>query len=384
LWNYQGVSLGISRESLNLTEEEYRASLEKMDWDNGAVRFLSEMQKMARALGEEQGLAAGVPSDAKRDALSLARQMHLEIYRHLKTTVDAVFTARNRMTIRSSEAALRNCLAGLPRDASLIPSHGNPMEVFGLDDRPLDWSAFLRAADGQQREAWREAISHVVLATHAGRINVDNTQVIYSADGSKSYRVVLENATRYLDGEWEFQLYLVEVVRREYRRQAMRSIFLNYRRSDTEGETGRLFRDLADRFGKETVFIDVAAIGIGRDFREAIFEAVGGCGSFLAIIGRDWIDARNAAGQRCLDDPNDFVRLEIAAALKRGIPIIPVLVQGATMPDAAQLPDDLKEIAYRNCVELSHRRWDPDLELLIGGLLHPPGPAESTPAAGAE
>ncbi len=148
----------------------------------------------------------------------------------------------------------------------------------------------------------------------------------------------------------------------------MRAIFVSYRRNDSEGEAGRLFADLVNHFGEASVFMDVAAIEMGRDYRIAIDQSVATCGVLLAIIGRDWIDAKNEAGQRRLDDPNDFVRLETASALKRVIPVVPVLVQGARMPRPDQLPDDLKELAYRNGVELTHARWGSDVQLLIKGL----------------
>jgi TIR domain/PASTA domain len=148
----------------------------------------------------------------------------------------------------------------------------------------------------------------------------------------------------------------------------VRDIFLSYRRDDSEGEAGRLFDDLVKHFGETRVFMDVAAIEVGRDFRKAIDASVAGCGVLLAIIGQNWLDAKNEAGQRRLDDPSDFVRLETASALKRDIPVIPILVHGARMPRADQLPDDLKDLAYRNGCELTHARWSSDLQLLIGAL----------------
>jgi hypothetical protein len=148
----------------------------------------------------------------------------------------------------------------------------------------------------------------------------------------------------------------------------MPRIFVSYRREDAEGEAGRLFDDLVNHFGEDSVFLDVTAIEVGRDFRRAIDESVATCSVLLAIIGKDWIDARNEAGQRRLDDPSDFVRLETASALKRDIPVIPVLVHGAKMPRPDQLPDELKELAYRNGVELTHARWRSDLDLLIKAL----------------
>ncbi len=148
----------------------------------------------------------------------------------------------------------------------------------------------------------------------------------------------------------------------------MRAIFISYRRDDAEGEAGRLFDDLQKQFGESSVFIDVAGIQAGRDFRKAIDESVATCGILLAVIGKGWLDAKDSAGKRRLDDPSDFVRLETASALKRDIPVIPVLVHGAQMPRPEELPDDLKDLAYRNGCELTHARWASDLQLLIQSL----------------
>jgi beta-lactam-binding protein with PASTA domain len=163
----------------------------------------------------------------------------------------------------------------------------------------------------------------------------------------------------------------------------MRAIFVSYRRDDSEGEAGRLFDDLVGVFGENSVFMDVAAIEVGRDFRKAIDDSVATCGVLLAVIGKEWTDAKNEAGQRRLDDPSDFVRLETASALRRDIPVVPVLVHGAKMPRPEQLPDDLKELAYRNGVELTHVRWNSDLQLLIKALRrYVEDPKTSTAGAG--
>jgi cytolethal distending toxin subunit A len=148
----------------------------------------------------------------------------------------------------------------------------------------------------------------------------------------------------------------------------MRGIFISYRREDAEGQAGRLFDDLAKQFGEHSVFMDVAGIEPGRDFRRAIDEQVASCGVLLAMIGKNWLDAKDQSGRRRLDDPMDFVRLETASAMKREIPVIPVLVQGASMPRAEQLPPDLAELSYRNGVELTHARWDSDVQVLVKAL----------------
>ena len=163
----------------------------------------------------------------------------------------------------------------------------------------------------------------------------------------------------------------------------MRAIFISYRRDDTEGYAGRLFRDLRERFGKDAVFMDVAGIDPGRDFRRVIEEQVASCGVLLALIGKTWLTLADDTGTRRLDDPNDFVRLETASALKRDIPVIPVLVQQAEMPRAEHLPDGLKDLAFRNSVELTHARWESDVELLIAALSRYVDPAKPIATASA-
>jgi TIR domain len=148
----------------------------------------------------------------------------------------------------------------------------------------------------------------------------------------------------------------------------VRAIFLSYRRDDAEGEAGRLFGDLTREFGTDKVFMDVAGIEPGRDFRKVIDQNVASCGVLLAMMGKGWIDAKDDEGRRRLDDPLDFVRFETVSALKRDIPVIPVLVHGGRLPRPEQLPEDLKDLAYRNAVELTHARWESDVQLLIKAL----------------
>jgi hypothetical protein len=155
-------------------------------------------------------------------------------------------------------------------------------------------------------------------------------------------------------------------------------IFISYRRDDTEGEAGRLFDDLTREFGSNSVFMDVAGIRPGVDFVQAIEQNVADCGVLLAIIGPTWATITCASGQRRLDDPNDFVVLEIASALKREVPVIPVLVHSAKMPTQDQLPESLKSFSHRNSVELSHARWPSDVQLLIGALNSYVAPAKAT------
>ena len=128
--------------------------------------------------------------------------------------------------------------------------------------------------------------------------------------------------------------------------------------------------------------MDVDAIQPGRDFRKAIHENVGGCSIFLAVIGPDWLDVKSTVGSRRLDSENDYVRLEIATALRRDIPVVPVLVRGARMPKSDQLPEEIRDLAYRNSVELTHARWKSDVQVLGQALAPYLGNATDSPAAG--
>ena len=141
----------------------------------------------------------------------------------------------------------------------------------------------------------------------------------------------------------------------------MGGIFISYRRGDSEGQARALSLELANYVGPDSVFMDVDSVALGRDFRLSLQESLKSCDAVLALIGPNWLDSADAAGRRRLDDPDDFVRQEIATALRRNIPVTPILLQGASMPAAERLPDDLKDLAFRNGFELSHLRWHSDV-----------------------
>jgi hypothetical protein len=161
----------------------------------------------------------------------------------------------------------------------------------------------------------------------------------------------------------------------------MAGIFLSYRRDDSGGHAGRLADDLKQAFASDQVWRDIEAIEAGTDFVEAIGKAVGSCNVLLAMIGPRWLDATNPAGKRRLDDPGDFVRLEIATALERGVRVIPVLVAGAAMPAEAALPEVLRPLSRRQAQELSDKRWDYDVGQLFAVLEKLPGLSRHRPAA---
>ena len=146
-------------------------------------------------------------------------------------------------------------------------------------------------------------------------------------------------------------------------------LFISYRREDSPDVAGRIYDRLVQRFGKEQVFKDVDSIPLGVDFRKHLHQVVGNCDLVLAVLGRDWLNAANAAGARRLDDLKDFVRIELEAALQRDIPVIPILVRGASVPLETDLPESLAPFAYRNGIPV---RADPDfhhdMDRLIEGV----------------
>jgi TIR domain len=142
-------------------------------------------------------------------------------------------------------------------------------------------------------------------------------------------------------------------------------IFINYRRQDTAYAAGWLFERISARYGDDQIFKDVDSIELGDDFVEVIAAAVGHCDVLLALIGKDWLTITGADGKPRIDDPEDFVRLEIEAALGRGILVIPLLVDGAHMPHTDQLPPSLAPLAHRQALELSPARFDFDTNRLL-------------------
>jgi hypothetical protein len=142
------------------------------------------------------------------------------------------------------------------------------------------------------------------------------------------------------------------------------AIFLSYRRADTGGYAGRLADSLEKHFGRSSVFQDVEAIVPGSNFMQAIDAAIARCEVLVVIIGDSWLAEAGANGRPRLEDPHDFVRLEVAAGLRSGVHVMPVLVEGTTMPAENALPRDLQPLARLQAIELSDTRWDYDVERL--------------------
>jgi hypothetical protein len=148
----------------------------------------------------------------------------------------------------------------------------------------------------------------------------------------------------------------------------MSKIFICYRRADSQSATGRVYDHLVQAFGKSAVFIDVDNIPAGVDFRSAIDQTIQQSTVMLVMIGPSWVMASDASGRR-LDQVNDRVRIEVESALLRRMPVIPVLVDGARMPEAGELPPTLTQLAYQNSREVQpNPHFQADINRLIDSI----------------
>jgi hypothetical protein len=145
----------------------------------------------------------------------------------------------------------------------------------------------------------------------------------------------------------------------------MATTFISYRRDDAAGYAGRLHEALEERLGHEEVFRDVDTLEPGEDFAAAIATRLAGCRVFLAMIGREWLDARDESGGRRLDQPHDYVRLEIATALSRpDVRVVPLLIEGASMPPPELLPQEIRALARKQAAYLRDDAWEHDVDRL--------------------
>ncbi len=162
----------------------------------------------------------------------------------------------------------------------------------------------------------------------------------------------------------------------------MTRIFISYRRDDSAYVAAAINEKLEQRFGAHSVFFDIDSIPLGTDFRQYISDAVSGCDVLLAIIGDTWIEVVDKDGNRRLDNPVDFVRLELESALERDIPVIPVLVDEAPMPSKAALPSSLRDLAFRNAAEVrAGRDLQEHLARLVKGVEKSVEAREKQPAS---
>jgi hypothetical protein len=149
----------------------------------------------------------------------------------------------------------------------------------------------------------------------------------------------------------------------------MLGIFISYRRSDSAPEAGRIFDRLVRNFPRRRLFMDVDGLQPGSIFPTVLKEKITACDDFIVVIGPAWLSATDEQGVRRLDNPKDFVRLEVEMALRSKVHLVPVLVGGARMPHARDLPDTLRALAELHALDLSNHRFGHDVKLLVKSLV---------------
>jgi hypothetical protein len=246
------------------------------------------------------------------------------------------------------------------RRGILVPLMIDPVE----DDIPLEFS-LIEAADLTD---WDGVSSHHELDALLGSVGdiLSASQVIApNAEPGEVARFIHDRARVTRRGPTDIPSRAEAAWEPSSRRSR---IYLTYRRADARAHAEALYDSLTNALGSDLVFMDVDAIQVGVDFRAAIESAIASAGAVIAIIGRHWLTETDENGKRRLDDPADFVRVELAAALRSKIPVIPVLVDGAQMPSADELPSDIVELTRRQALEISDVRWKGDVDQFIMSL----------------
>ena len=210
----EGINIGISRSTLELSLEEYTASLQ-IDSENRMVKFLSEFQDIVDKLREQNGFPKVQKRPEEQDLCGLVQKMQLSIFNHLKTSPESTLKPQKQVTIRTGDFAIDPVRTDLPVDAVLVPvGTGNPMSIFGLQDQEITWEEFKKLTKNSKfRDSWIDAITSVVSSSLQGQLDVDNSQVIVSNDERHAFRVIFTTGTRYFNGVREFNLYFVEYLR---------------------------------------------------------------------------------------------------------------------------------------------------------------------------
>ena len=213
----QGVPLGLTREQLKGTLEQFEAQLAVVP-DEPLCKEIEDWQQLVAANIER----AGFPRPHRRPEQEPAKcvsYLKLAIFQYLKSTVETVVKPQKQITIRVKSSALERSSDSLPPEAEIRPlagaTIGASMDIFGLSDEPITWQQFLELTANQPfADSWRDAITSVVLSAFPDRVDVDNSQVILTSDGRTGYRVILTTATKFYNDYREYNLYFVETLQR--------------------------------------------------------------------------------------------------------------------------------------------------------------------------
>jgi hypothetical protein len=207
----QGISLGLRHEMLELNYEDFESRAEVRP-DDPMCRLIEELRAEVERIIEDNGFPK--PSrKPEQESVACVRDLKLAIFHYLKGTIEAVIKPQKQIVVRVKGSDLDRASENLPSNAEITPI-GTTMAIFGLPDIPIKWGRFLAVtADNPLCDSWREAITNVVLSSFPGRVDVDSSQIIFSNDEARAYRLMLATATKYYNGDREFYVYFVEVLK---------------------------------------------------------------------------------------------------------------------------------------------------------------------------
>jgi hypothetical protein len=263
----------------------------------------------------------------------------------------AIDTGASRDASASLFASLMFALEGLPQEDRLRL----PMLASLPPSQPIDLATFAKVTGVGLSEA--KAMAKRVAA---------GTSLITFDDAD--HTVSISAAVRAFLRSLQLRQDRAEANRRS-RSMARESVIgISYRRDDAAVYAGRIYDRLSQRFGFDLVFMDVNAILPGEDFVQAIRDRIVTAAAWVVVIGPNWASSANSRRNRRLDDPDDFVRIEVATALERGIPVIPVLVGGAAMPSSEELPRELEKLVRRQAIALDQSSFEHGMDQLIHAL----------------
>jgi hypothetical protein len=298
----------------------------------------------------------------------------------LKEQVTEPGTVQTSANVEITPQMKAELIAADPQALAITPLHDDPIQVISGTET-TKWSWFVNAK--------KEGIQKLSLVIYrlVKYEDKEDWRVVETYKADIQIRVTLLNRIRAMNWAWIVgpivALLAIAAFRRWYDprkpkidskgsgavREISGHIFISYRRSDSADIVGRIYDRLVQEFGRDAIFKDVDSIPLGIDFKGYLDRTLSECNLLLAIIGDRWLDATDADGKRRLEDPSDFVRIEIESALEQGIAVIPLLVRSAQMPDEEDLPAGLRKLVYRNGIPI---RPDPDfhrdMDRLISAL----------------
>ncbi len=211
----QGIGIGFDSKVLNLLPKAFDAQNDVGPTDPMCA-FVVGLQKRVDEARDLVGLNP-VTLRPDQNPINCVKTMRRKIFQILRKKAEISFRPQKQVVFTTTDAAFTRSRPDLPGDARLQPDpSGSPMSIFGLPDVEMTWDSFLTSISGNEYyESWRQAITSVISSSFPDRINVDNSQVVISADKTKSYRIILTACTKYFDDRREFSLCFVEGLRRK-------------------------------------------------------------------------------------------------------------------------------------------------------------------------